>query len=261
MDEQENAVVETPIVEETNETPQVESDTTQEEVTNEVQAELSEEQPKESDLVDKRPTRQEKRINQLLNKLKDKGEPQSNDVFGQNLPPWWNNTQSLDPNREYTLDELNAIQEQKSTQKAYTATQIAIAQERQRNQFINTVEKHESELNEIVKMPEFGSKNFDSRFTELYNTINIDESGNFKPKATPKKIYEILKGSVDMGESRGMAEASKSMAQTIANAAVTPTASRNEDPNKKVRELFGRAKSTGTTDDWAEYLKSVNIIS
>lgn len=259
MDEQENAVVETPVVEETNETTQVESEPTQEEVYSEVQAEPSEEQPKESESVDRRPTRQEKRINQLLNKLKDKGEPQSNDIFGQNLPPWWSNTPNLDPSREYTIDELNAIQEQKATAKAYTATQIAIAQERQRNQFINTVEKHKSELDEVAKLPEFGNKSFDSRFTVLYNKLNTD-NGVFKPKATPREIYEILKGSVEMGESKGLTEASRSMADTIANAAVTPTASRTEDPNKKVRELFGRAKSTGTTDDWAEYLKSVNII-
>ena len=257
MDEPINASVETPVVEETNETPQVETETTQEEVTNEAPAEPSEEQPKELDSVDKKPTRSEKRVHQLLNKLKDKGEPQSNDVFGQNMPPWWNNTQPLDPNREYTLEELNAIQEQKSAQKAYTATQIAIAQERQRNQFISNVEKYQSELEEVAKSPEFSSKDFDSRFTELYNSINMDETGNFKPKKSPKEIYQILKGTAEMGANRGMMEASKSMAQTIANAAVTPTASRAEDPNAKSRELFNEARNNGSTDAWAAYLKTI----
>lgn len=256
MDEQNTASVETPVVEETNETPQVESETTQEEVINEAPAELSEEQPKESSSVD-RPTRSEKRVHQLLNKLKDRGEPQSNDVFGQNLPPWWNNTPALDPNKEYSLEELNNIQEQKATQKAYAATQIAIAQERQRNQFISNVEKYQSELEEVAKSPEFGSKDFDSRFTELYNTTNMDEFGNFKPKMSPKKIYQILKGTAEMGANRGMMEASKSMAETIANAAVTPTASRAEDPNAKSRELFNEARANGSTDAWAAYLKTI----
>lgn len=245
-------------VEETNPTSQVETETTREEVNNESrrdEAEIHEEQPKESDsVVEKKPSRAERRINQLTSKLKSQGTPQSNDIFGENLPPWWGN-QQLDPNREYTLDELNQIQEQKSAAKAYTAAQIAIAQERQRNQLCNLIENHSKELQEISKSEEFTDENFDARFTKLYQEINFDESGNFKPKMGPKELYEIVKGNVKMGESRGMASASRSMAETIANAAVTPNASRTEDPDARKNEALRKAYESGSAEDLAEYLK------
>jgi hypothetical protein len=89
MDET-NAEVQQDIVEDTNETPQVESeqvDTTQEVEQNEPIS--SEEQPKES--VSHKPTRAERRIQKLSSRVKELSEwqtPPNTDVFGNNLPPW-----------------------------------------------------------------------------------------------------------------------------------------------------------------------------
>lgn len=249
MEEQENAVVETPIVEETNEVSQTEPEATQDEVTTEEANNSQEEPQKESD--SHKPTRAERRIQQLTSKVKELSEPtpQVNDVFGNQLPPWWQSQQQTEDNGEITMEQLN--------QKMMTVAQLAVAKDRQEQGFRQTIGNHQSELNELVDSPEFGDKNFDSKFTKLYESLNYDESGAFRPKMTPKELFNELKGVIKLGESNGQAEAASSMAKTIANAAVTPTSNRPDTSLDESRERLQKARKTGSTDDWAAYLKDI----
>jgi len=251
MDEQNNAVVETPVVEETNEVSQTELETTQEEVNSEEANNSPEEPQKESDSY--RPTRAERRIQQLTSKVKELSEPQpqyNNDVFGNQLPPWWQTNQQTEANDgEITIEQLN--------NKIMTVTQLAIAKDRQEQGFRQTVGAHQSELGELVDAPEFSDKNFDSKYTKLYASLNYDESGAFRPKMSPKELYNELKGVIKLGESNGQAEAASSMAKTIANAAVTPTSNRPDTSNDESRQRLQKARNTGSTDDWAAYLKDI----
>lgn len=251
MEEQNNAVVETPIVEETNDVSQTEDvsqETNQEEVISEEANNSPEEQPKDSE--SRRPTRAERRIQQLAGKVKELSEPKvQGDVFGNQLPPWWQNQQQEPENGELTLDQLN--------QKMMTVANLAVAKDRQEQQFKQTVSTHQSELEEIAKAPEFEDKAFDENFTKLYASINYDETGAFRPKMSAKEVYKSLVGAKSMGRSEGQAEASSSMAKTIANAAVTPTANRPADPDKDQKELYQKAVKTESTDDWAKVLKGI----
>ena len=255
MEEQNNAVVETPVeatpvVEETNEVSQTEPEATQEEVTTEVANNSPEEQPKESD--SHRPTRAERRIQQLAGKVKELSEPKpsNGDVFGNQLPPWWQTNQQTEANDgEITIEQLN--------NKIMTVTQLAIAKDRQEQGFKQTVGTHQSELSELVDAPEFGDKNFDSKFTKLYANINYDEAGAFRPKMSPKELFNELKGVIKLGESNGQAEAANSMARTIANAAVTPTSNRPDMSADEKQQKLSKARQTGSTDDWAAYLKDI----
>lgn len=255
MEEQTNAVVETPVeatpvVEETNEVSQTESEATQEEVTTEEANNSPEEQLKESD--SHRPTRAERRIQQLTSKVKELSEPKpsNGDVFGNQLPPWWQTNQETEANDgEITIEQLN--------NKIMTVTQLAIAKDRQEQGFKQTVGTHQTELGELVDAPEFGDKNFDSKFTKLYASLNYDDSGAFRPKMSPKELFNELKGVIKLGESNGQAEAASSMAKTIANAAVTPTSNRPDTSNDESRERLQKARKTGSTDDWAAYLKDI----
>lgn len=249
MDEP-NAVVETPVVEVTNEAPQAEPETIQEEVNTEPQpdqVETPEEPPKESD--SHKPTRAERRIQQLLNKQKESTVPSpQGDVFGNQLPPWWQQPESSQDG-ELTMEQLN--------QKMMTVAQLAVAKDRQEQGFRQTVGTHQSELTELADAPEFGDKNFDSKFTRLYANLNYDETGAFRPKMTPKELFNELKGVIKLGESNGQAEATNSMAKTIANAAVTPTSSRPDMSNDDKQRKLSKARQTHTTEDWAAYLKDI----
>jgi hypothetical protein len=245
MEEPTTAVGQEPVVEATNETPQVETEevASTQEVETPTPDQVTEEQLKESE---SKGSRTQRRIEKLLEKTRQREEPPKTDVFGQNLPPWWQ-TQAPAEGDELTMEQLN--------QKMMTVAQLAVAQERQRNDFLSNVNRHNGELEEIAKAPEFENKDFDERFARLYQTMNYDDSGQFKPKATPKEIYDILKGVATLGEAKGQAESSMKMAQTIANAAVTPTQARTEDPSGKLNDLFEEARESGSTEKWAEYLK------
>lgn len=255
MEEQTNAEVREDTVEETHEAPQAETEsqeeveTTQETEPTQPQAEEGEEQPKESD--SRKPTRAQRRIQQLSSKVKELSErqtPPNTDVFGNNLPPWWGN-QNQTGDQELTLEQLN--------QRMMTVAQLAVAKDRQQQKFISSVEQHQAQLEEVAKAPEFASKEFDDKFTKLYQSLNYDESGAFKPKMSPKELYESLKGTLDLGKSSGASEAATDMAKTIANSAVTPSAKRTEDPQAATREKYQRARQSGSTEDWAAYLKDL----
>lgn len=241
-------------VEETNQTPQVEdvSQETNQEVTTETPQEtpdqetpeIEPEQPKE------KPTRAERRIKQLTEKLREKEEPVSNDTFGQQLPPWWSPTPNANEpeNGELTMEQLN--------QKMMTVAQLAVAQDRQQRDFLSKVEGHSKELESIQDEPEFKDPKFDEAFTDLYSSINYDDKGNFKPKKSPTEVFEKLRMGYKMGQSQGQAETSLKMAQTIANAAVTPSAQVQVDPASQDRARFEEAKNGGGLQDWANYLKT-----
>lgn len=254
MDENTNAEVQQDIVEDTNETPQVETesqeevDTTQEVEQNEPIS--SEGQPKES--VSHKPTRAERRIQKLSSRVKELSErqtPPNTDVFGNNLPPWWGNQNQVSEDGTMTIDQLN--------RQIMTVAQLAVAKDRQQQKFVSTVESHQSQLEEVAKAPEFGNKTFDDKFTKLYQTMNYDETGAFKPKMTPKELYEAMKGTVELGKSSGASEAATNMARTIANSAVTPSARRDEDPDRAKKEKFVKASQSGSTEAWADYLKDL----
>lgn len=254
MEEQTNAEVQQDIVEATNETSQVETesqdevDTTQE--VEQTEPISSDEQPKESD--SHKPTRAERRIQKLSSKVKELSERQTSpntDVFGNNLPPWWGNQPQVGEDGTMTVEQLN--------RQIMTIATLAVAKDRQQQKFVSEVESHQSQLEEIAKLPEFENKQFDDKFTKLYQAVNYDKSGAFNPKMTPKELYEAMKGTVELGKSSGASEATLNMAKTIANSAVTPSARRDEDPDKAKREKFAKASQSGSTEAWADYLKDL----
>lgn len=271
-DEEKQAVEEqTPQAgEETSQTPPVEEKTPSEEP----ESTLTEEQKAET--KEEKPSRLERRNQQLLKKLKDLGqqtqevEPNKaqpdtvSDVLGvENLPPWWQQEQSdlqPDENGFIPLDKLN----QSITKRAETIADLkvrqALAQRDAQDKFVKTVEKYATELEQLQReAPELADgddydKEFDENFSKLLVKINSDEKGNFVPKESPLEVYKALKAATEKARVRGQVESSVKMEQTMADAAVAPTAG-TEGRDTDLEVSFREAAESESMEKWAQHLK------
>lgn len=238
-------------VEETNAAPTTEVETTQTETETAAPASV------EATETSEKPRRSERRIQQLLSKLQDKGgtQPQAHtasDVMGQsNLPPWWTpQTPTVTQNEDGTIpyEQVQADIDRR--------VELKLAYKEQQDKFKQTVQTHASDLETVMKNPEFSNSKFDEKFTKLYNAANYDAFGNFAPKLSPSELYESLKDSIELGKTQGASEASVKMATSISQQAVAPTAGSTDAKTEK-QKLFNQARQTGSVESWAEYLKRV----
>jgi hypothetical protein len=271
-DEEKQAVEEqTPQAgEETSQTPPVETKAPSEET------EPASDQKQETETKEEKPSRLERRNQQLLKKLKDLGqqaqevEPKEaqpdtvSDVLGvENLPPWWQSEQSdlqPDENGFVPLDKLN----QSITKRAETIADLkvrqALAQRDAQDKFVRSVEKFSAELEQLQReAPELADGDdydpeFDKQFSELIVSINSDEKGNFVSKKSPLEVYKALKAATEKARVRGQVESSVKMEQTMADAAVAPTAG-SEGRDSDLEVSFREAAESESMEKWAQHLK------
>lgn len=217
---QEQASVETPSTETNAPDEVVETQDSQDNTSSQL------EEPNNQQSVDDnhQPTRGERRINSLVQKLKENTAKQDNYQTQVNSPF---QQQEDFSNGEMTIDQLNAHVDR--------LVQMRIGQFNQTlNQSFRTTEfanEAESVGKQIEK--DFGDdktrEKVDNAVTELLQKYNTDESGNWQPKVKPSEVYSLVKGLVDGERQAGQSEATTKMAQNINDAAVRPSTRQQEN--------------------------------
>jgi hypothetical protein len=257
-----------------NTSPETPSKSTEVEQTTEKKQESVPQSTTEDAEVQERPTRSEKRIHQLLEKLQDKqGNDQQivdqpnavSDVLGQGqMPPWWNQgqqTQSIfQPGTELTPEQLENEINRRAASVAELQTRRVLAENAESTKYLGTVKEFTEDLESLIKeAPEFADdydKKFDKDFVDLYNGINYDQAGKFTGKMKASDIYAKLHSQSESGRTQGQAETSLKMAELAGNQAVAPSKGTRGPVDAETQDLFDKARrSGGNTQSWAEYLK------
>lgn len=242
-------------------TPEETKATSEGVVEEEVKSEATEETKSETKAEEVKPTRQEKRIQQLLGKLKEVGQ-QTEQQYGESLKtPSKADSQSSEettlpwetefvPGREYSVQELEQIVGNKVRQQLSEKDKVDRIQSSVK-EFADDIEWLSREAQE-VKDPDF-----DERLSELIIKINSDEKGNFVPKMRPKEIYENLKGFMDKAKVEGTVEASAKLHESQEQGAVAPGSGKTQSKDYEGEALLEQAQETGTNEDWAKVLKKM----
>lgn len=247
-------------------------------------AEESEEAPKEEEAPEKKekeePTRAERRINDLIGKLKSVEERageagdvkkkdaarEAQDSLGRGqIPPWMQQQgQSIfEPGKEYTPEELENVITQRASQIAEQKVRQVLEGEKTREQQYNTLKTYTEDLESLKReAPELNEdsdsydEEFDKALSKMIVDVNSNEQGAFVPKRTPREIYSSLKTAIDRARTDGQKNASAKMAESASKAAVPPSAGDVERSDDELEALRREAiDSGGSTEVWAEYLK------
>lgn len=237
-----------------------------------------ESETKPEDERGKRPTRAERRIRQLLDKLKEarsaaesgmgaESMPQTDtvsDILGiEGQPPWATSGESpIQPGAEVSVEELNAELNRRAATMAELKARQAIQEYEARQRFTKAVEEFSGELEKLSReVPELNpdsdsyEPDLDKKFAELVVEVNSDERGQFLPKKRPAEIWEALKLAMEKARTEGQSESTAKMAESLANAAVSPTAGARERRDYELEAALREAQEKGTTEAWADYLK------
>lgn len=223
----------------------------------------------------KRPTRAERRIQNLIAKLREVkaateqegGEkPQADtvsDILGiEGQPPWQGEQSPFKPGEEIPVEKLEAELNRRAAALAELKAKQVLNQFKQQERITRAVDEFAGELERLTRevpelnpdAPEYDPE-LDKKFSDLVVAVNSDEKGQFLPKKKPSEIFEALKAAMEKARTRGQAETTAKMVKSMANAAVTPTAGATGRKDYDLEESFRKAQQTGSTDDWAEYLK------
>lgn len=243
----------------------------QEEAKTAEEAATSEEVKAESEAKEeKRPSRSERRIRQLLDKLKEAKERSEGTGVGQQPQPPQSDTLSeilgtpspFQPGAEVSLDELEAELNRRAATLAEMKAMEVVERYRQQERIAKAVEEFAGELERMAReVPELNDKSpeydpdLDKKFAELVVAVNSDEKGQFLPKKRPSEIFEALKTAMEKAKTKGQVESTAKMAESLANAAVSPTAGAREHKDYEEEKLLDQARATGSTEAWAQYLK------
>jgi len=217
----------------------------------------------------KKPTRAEKRLQQLLGKLKEaskvgreRGDKQpqaeaASEIFGVGTtPPWQKAEQSpFQPGQEVSLDQLEAELNRRAATMAELKARQVVEQERQRDQLLQAIEKYADELEQLQKeVPD----ELDEKLTELIVAVNSDEKGQFVPKKSPLEIYEAMKAAMEKAKTQGQVETTTKMAKSMAEAAVSPSASTKKRLSSEEEIAKALEKGEITAEEAEELLPKVD---
>lgn len=209
------------------------------------------------------PNRSEKRIHQLLDKLKAVGQQteekyrsSTSETQAVSQPGFQPKDFSLDtdfvPGREYTVEEMNQIIDSRVNSRIQTA----LSQKDEVDKVRVATDKYADEMEWLMReAPELKNPDFDIRLSEMIVKINSDERGNFLPKMSPKEIYQSLKEIIDKAKVEGLAKASADLHESKEQGAVAPGSGKTQSQDYEADALFDKASDTGRTEDWAELLK------
>lgn len=212
--------------------------------------------------AEKKPTRAEKRVHQLLDKLRERGaeQPATPQYQGSNDQPFanapWNNTnESLwQPGAELTPQEIEAELNRRAASIAELQTRRILQDHERAQTYRQTVTSYTSDLEQISQAAEFTDKGFEKAFIKLYEKLNF-ENGQFVPRATPSEIYQDLKDAREAGQMAGAKKTSATIAQQAANQAIAPSVGSTDRESSELDAIRAEALTTGSTEAWAAYLK------
>jgi hypothetical protein len=244
-------------------TPEETKATSEEVVEEEVKSEATDETKSEAKTEEVKPTRQEKRIQQLLGKLKEVGQ-QTEQEYGASIetPPMadsqaqeevklpWETDESFVPGREYSVQELEQIVANKVRQELSKKGQVDKVQ--------SAIKEYAEDIEWLNReAQELSDPEFDDKLSNLIVKMNSDEKGNFVPKMRPRALYEELKGIVEKARVDGTAEASAKLHENHEQGAVTPGSGKTQSRDYEGEALFERASATSSNEDWAKVLKKM----
>jgi hypothetical protein len=201
------------------ETPAAEVETGSEEESKEVQPEP----PKEE--ASKSPSRAEKRIHGLVEKLKASQEkaveqpvPQTQTDFTQTLP--WQ-----PPQEELTAESLDQL----VTTRADAIVKMRMMQDSQQREYETKAKDWASDLEETVKntpelnpdAPEYNEE-LDSALREIVEKTNFTKDGQLVPAIKTSEVWSNIKKALDKEREKGQQETTAEMAKQVAEEAVRP---------------------------------------
>jgi len=216
----------------------------------------------------KKSTRTERRIRQLIEKLKETGakaetygeaqqQPQSeavSEILGIGTqPPWQKGSSILQPGAEVSVEELQAELNRRAAAIAELKARQVVEQTRQKERFEKAVNEFAGELEKLSReVPELNpdspeyDKDLDKKFAELIAEVNSDERGRFLPKKKPSELWEVIKVAREKAKTKGQAETTAKMAKSMAEAAVSPTASPKKrlSTEEEIAEALRRGEIT-----------------
>lgn len=224
------------IAEETSDTssPDVEI-VTQEETSEEPEQEAqpdSEDSVEEPDQQDNpKPTRAERRIRQLSNTLKEIGNHQPQQAQQEYQQPQPEEI-DLSGETELTWDQLNQYVDQRAEKKLQEYQQRQTL-EQQVSQYKQTALDYASDLEQLEKtIPELNpesdrfNKQLADTFDKYWQNMNFSPDRTGKPVFTPKvkasDYWSDFKKLIEAGKTTGQAEATASMAKSMAEAPIGP---------------------------------------
>jgi hypothetical protein len=246
--EAENEVVE---VENEEQSPSSEAEDTDVEVQNEV----LEEQPK-------KPTRAERRIRQMSEKLQE--QTRANEELKQELFAPKGSPELFTPGE----DEIDPAEFQRRID-GYVENKVqrALKTRDDIESYQRSYQDHVNEIDSIlIKHPELNPDSdqhdpvLESKFLDLYEELNTVQRGKervFAPRKKPQDIVNMLLDIRDGAVARKTSEISGKLAQQVQEGAVSTSATSNRGNDYEAEDLFNKAASTGSDETWKEYLKKV----
>ncbi len=224
---------------------------------------------------DEKPSRAERRVHQLLDKLKGAGQSGREQEGGQDsqtaadsrsqeqLPPWMKEEVRKEsifkPGTEVTPDQLEQELNRRAAQIADLRVKQHLSAFEQRQQLTRTIEDHALDLERLQEeAKDFDDPTFDKAFTDLYQSINTDGNGRFVAKKKPREVYQLLKDQREVARTKGQSESAVKMAESMGQSAVSPQAGGQDRADSKLEASRQQAMKEGTTEAWAAYLKQLN---
>lgn len=224
---------------------------------------------------DNRPSRAERRVHQLLGKLKGAGQAGREQEGGlvpqtaadsrsrEQLPPWMKEETHREsifkPGTEVSPEELEQELNRRAVQIADLKVREHLSAFEQRQQLTRVIEEHSLDLERLQEeAKEFDDPTFDKAFTDLYQSINTDGNGRFVAKKKPREVYQLLKEQREVARTKGQSESAVKMAESMGRSAVSPQAGGQDRADSKLEASRQQAMREGTTESWAAYLKQLN---
>ena len=274
-----------PSVEETNvdESPSSEEPTqdveeTQEDTSSAEPDATALEEGKEEDVKSsRRPSRLERRNQQLLEKLKEaqgktsakEGESTEKDILDQLLGG--DSDQLLRPEdiRPDGTVDLKTLEERIQQRDLVTKEQIK-TELRAEQQYRDSVQEHLTDVETVLSQPELDKDSdqynaeLDRLVTEQYELLNkatnpYTGKEEFKPQVKMSDLFAKFKNVVDKSSTSAAANASAKLAQQ-GDGVLRPSGKGDTGKNYEVESSYESAvQSRGDTESWASYLKKSGI--
>lgn len=249
------------VVEPTPDTPPVSKEEPKEpekepEANSEVKEEESSQEPlvksSEGEEAPKKPTRAERRIPQLLEKLRSSGEsktdaPSLSQILGPEQPLIRPDEyeQGVDPNELERRFQDARLRDREVTKRELRAEMS----------FEQSVKDNLSDVESTQKELEDEPEQIDRYVAEQYQALNFNAQGQFVPR---KKMSEILKDAKSIMEAYGVkavSEVTGKMVKQAEESAVAPSRSGAQSRDYTAESQFEKARESGSMEDWAAVLK------
>lgn len=214
----------------------------------------------------KRSTRQERRIHDLLDKLKatqSKAQNVSPDIVNPDIQPLITDeeiaTGAIDPAQLQTRFN-NALKAERNNLKSEVMRDLEA-----QNQFKSTITENLTDLESTQKaMASEGNQDLEDIVAEQYRLANysIDPyTGQevFIPRVKMSQLYEKQKAILEKRTTARVAATNSKLSDIVSESAGVVGSESKSSEQDDLSESFERARESGSDEDWASYLKKTGI--